>query len=194
MHKDGTVQTEPLTWIMAIDCDWTNGKHRQWFYYFVSALDQVIKDFREYYQLPPNPSQAESYDYALLNPPHDVKDRVAESFLFFVMKKRKLSAQCWFPYPRFYAGLTGEGRIFFTFARHVSGQTLVDRKSRKLILIKFTHRYERAVHELLAENDLALTLYGCEDVLEGLEWMMVAMEYIPLTDWVPLASKTRSQH
>ena len=39
MHRDGAVQVEPLTWIMVADCDWTNGKHKRWFYHFVSALD-----------------------------------------------------------------------------------------------------------------------------------------------------------
>jgi len=58
--------------------------------------------------------------------------------------------------------------------------------ARKRILIKFTHCYESAVREL------APALYGCEDVLESLGWTMVAMEYLPLTDWVLLASKTRA--
>lgn len=181
---------EPLTWIMAMDCDWTstNIKHKQWLYRFVSALGQAIKDLREYYKRPP-PNPSESYDYVLQNPPHDAEDSAT--------KKRKLSVECWFPYPRSYANLTKEGRIFFTFEGRMFQDKLIfiaiENESRKRILIKFTHRYERAVHELLAENELAPALYGCEDVLDGLEWNMVAMEYLPLTDWVLLASKPCAQ-
>jgi len=188
MHKDGTVQMEPLTWIMTTDCDWTNGKHKRWFYRFVSALDQAIKDLREYYQQPP-PNPSESYDYALQNPPHDAEDRAT--------KKMKLSAECWFPYPRSYANLTGEGKTSFTFEGRMFQDRLVftaiENESQKRIVIKFTERYARAVHKFLAENGLAPALYGCEDVLEGLQWTMVAMEYLPLTDWVPMASKSRAQ-
>ena len=178
---------EPLTWIMAMDCDWTNRKHKRWFYRFVSALDQAIQDLRDYYQqVAPNPT--ESYEYALRNPPHDAQDRAT--------KKKKLSSECWFPYPRSYANLTGDGRISFKFEGRMFPDrlifTAIEDESRKRIVIKFTHRYERAVHELLATDGLAPALYGCEDLLENLGWMMIAMEYLPLTDWVPLASKTKN--
>jgi hypothetical protein len=173
MHKDGTVQMEPLTWIMTMDCNWTNREHKRWFYRFVSALDQALKDLREYYKEPlPNPS--ESYDYTLQNPTHNAEDRAT--------KKMKLSSQCWFPYPRSYASLTGGGRISFTFeGRMIQDRllfTAIENKSRKRILIKFTRRYGRVVHELLAENELAPALYGCED-LKDLGWTMVQWSTSP---------------
>jgi hypothetical protein len=179
---------EPLTWIMAMDCDWTNRKHKRWFYRFVSALDHAIKDLENYYKnLPPNPS--ESYDYELQNPPHDAEDRAT--------KKLKLAVQCWFPYPRSYASLTGDERISFKFEERMFQDrlifTAIEVESQRRIVIKFTRRYERAAHELLAANELAPALYGCEELLEDLGWTMVAMEYLPLKEWVPLARKTGAQ-
>jgi hypothetical protein len=188
MHKDGAVQVKPLTWLMTVDCDWANGKHKRWFYRFVSALDQAIKDLKEYYEQPP-PNSSESYDYILPSPLHDTNDTVT--------KKRKLSVECWFPYPRSYTKLIGGGKTSFTFKGRLFQDrlvfTAVENKTQKLILIKFTHHYERAVHELLAENQYAPELYGCEDVVKDLEWTMVAMEFLPLKEWVPLGCKNPAQ-
>ena len=130
MHKDGTVQVEPLTWIMVADCDWTNAKHKRWFYRFVSALDQALKDLEKYYAVPPlNPS--ESYEYTLQSP---LQDRPTK-------KKAKLSVECWFPYPRSYTHLTTGGRITFTFERRLfQGRllfTAMESESQKRILVKF---------------------------------------------------------
>jgi hypothetical protein len=186
MHRDGAVQVEPLTWMMVADCDWTNGNHKRWFYRFVFALDRALKDLKEYYTEPPsNPS--ESYDYVLPNPPHDAEDPAT--------KKKKNSVECWFPYPQSYTSLTGGGTIDFTYSGRIFQQRLLftatETKSQRRILIKFARRYEMAAHELLAKNQLAPALYGCEDVMKGLGWVIVAMEYLP--DWVPLASKSHVQ-
>ena len=193
MHHDGTVQAEPLTWAMVTDCDWSNNKHKQWFYRFVSALDQALKDLKEYYEQPP-PNPSESYDYPLPSLPHDVDVEDEET----ATKKRRLSVRCWFPYPRSYAGLSGGEKVSFSFERHLYHDrllfTVVKSDSGEKILVKFTRRYGRAAHELLAAHRLAPALYGCEEVLKDLEWTLVAMEYLPLTDWVPLAVKNHAQH
>ena len=99
-----------------------------------------MKDLKEYYtKLPPNLS--ESYKYVLPNPPHDAEDQAT---------KKKLSVECWFPYPLSYTSLTGGGTITFTYNGRMFQErllfTVTETKSQKQILIKFACRYEMAAH------------------------------------------------
>jgi len=55
--------------------------------------------------------------------------------------------------------------------------TAKETQSPKWILVKVVRRYGRVVHELLAEHRFAPALYGCQDVLEGLEWTTTATEH-----------------
>jgi len=173
MHRDGTVQMEPLTCGMRMDCDWRNDYHRNMIARFVWALGRAIESLKQFYeQQPTDPSLY--YDYELPFVSHDGRKHVIE---------------CLYPHQRSYEKLGSAGVIIpFEYVGRMPGDGLlfqaVESKSGTPILIKFTRRYAVEMHRLLSEKCHAPQLYGCQDLPGG--WKMVAMEWLTDGAWMTL--------
>ena len=183
MHHDGTVQTEPLSCGIRLDASYRNDYHRRILCRFIVALGKFLDSMPDFYLNDPR-SPHGYYDYPL---PFVRDDRRRPP-----AKRPKNYAACFFPHPESYSKLHAEGEeVSFEYVDHMVPERLlfqaVEVESKRPILVKFTRCYGVRMHELLASQNLAPKLYGCQDVAGG--WKMIVMEFLPREEWVMLSSK-----
>jgi hypothetical protein len=180
MHRSGAIQMEPLTCGMRLDCDWRSDDQRNMIVRFVRALRIALDSLKDHYR------DAVLFQRTVPPASYGYKKRVEGD---------DYKIRCWFPYPQSYSTLKEGKQISFRFEDCLLSDRLVflaqEDDTNRLLLIKFVRQYAKDVHQLLAENKLAPSLYGYED-LPG-RWAMVVMEYLPREEWVMLSEKSEER-
>jgi serine/threonine protein kinase len=104
---------------------------------------------------------------------------------------------CWFPYRNSYTDGYDTEQTFEYDSRLTQGPLVFVAKHTdpkaipKLVVVKFTRTYSKAVHNLLAAKGFAPKLFAVEDLAGG--WKMVVMEFLLDSDWTVLEMKTHEE-
>ncbi|KAI0299536.1 hypothetical protein BC826DRAFT_995116 [Russula brevipes] len=115
----------------------------------------------------------------------------------FLLRTMGESIDCWFPYRNSYTDQYNTEQTFEYDSRLTPGPLVFVAKHTdpkvipNLIVVKFTHAYSKAAHNLLAAKGFAPKLFAVEDLAGG--WKMVVMEFLLDSDWTMLEMKTHEE-